>query len=82
MTTPTNQHLHDFLLEAGFVHEHLEANWYETGSGESGPKVEGHPAADRYTLEEGDYCYAVYVDEGGKLYSDLEPSEAWLKANI
>jgi len=59
-----NTNAHHQLIELGFTHTAVEADWYDGGDCENGPKLEGGPAYDLY--ENDALALRIYVAENGK----------------
>lgn len=51
---------HGYLLEMGYTHTHVEAEWEDIGGPESGPCLDGH---DEYDVYESDVDH-VYICNG------------------
>lgn len=62
MTTILNPQIHAHLIDLGFVHTHYEADWFDGGDAENGPKLEGGPCYDEY---DNDIDLRIYVDQHG-----------------
>ena len=58
-----NTNAHHQLIELGFTYTAVEADWYDGGDCENGPKLEGGPAYDLY--ENDALALRIYVAENG-----------------
>lgn len=65
----SNFQLHRFLTDQGaFIHTHHPEDFEDTGDGESGPHLSGHPAYDEYAGE----SHTIFVDSTGLIqHSEL-----------
>jgi hypothetical protein len=65
--TSFNEDIHAHLVGLGFTHTHYDADWEDTGDGETGPMLEGHPGFDEYE----DATDRIIIDHHGK-FADHE----------
>ena len=72
---PNNPAAHEYLLSLGYSHTYHEADFEDTGNGESGPMVTGWSGYDEYT---GPDEYIFISDQGNTDYGlrDLEAEKA------
>jgi len=58
-------HDHALLAAAGYVHEFIPADWWDSGDSENGPKLDGHPDLHVYTLAiRPGVDHAIVIDNG------------------
>lgn len=63
----TRHPAHHHLLELGFEHRTIPADWEDTGNAESGPCLSGHESYEQYEL--GDMT--VYIGNDGETGFDI-----------
>ncbi len=64
-----NPAFHAFIMmHADATYARIEASWEDVGDAENGPKLEGNPAFDLYTLDDVEYV----MDEQGR--ADRQPA--------
>lgn len=71
-----NEGIHHHLLDLGYTYTHHEADWWEEGSGESGPIIRGGPAWEEYSNDE----EQIIVNGDGKIEEVLpvfDTPEEW-----
>ena len=61
---PFNAAAHDFLVNNGYTHEFVEADWEDVGGPESGPQLSGHDAYDVYDPVDRDQRQIFILDGG------------------
>lgn len=61
MTEPTLHPAHYHLIEMGFDHQYIDAEWEDTGGPESGPIISGHPGFHLYKMKNFD----LYINNDG-----------------
>ena len=59
---PFNEAFHEHALSLGYQHHHFDADWEETGTGETGPMPSGSPGYDEYLGPD----EVVYIGENGE----------------
>lgn len=53
---------HEHLIELGFVHSHVPAEWEDVGNGETGPMIRGHDGFDEYTNDQDNEVIYILPD--------------------
>jgi hypothetical protein len=69
------KHMHAILKAAGYEHEFVPAQWEDTGDVENGPRLDGHPDMDVWTVDvrKGVYHEIIIIDHE-VVNNELQPA--------